>query len=126
MKAFVLRRFLNSEVYNTIVLFVCQQLFSFFSIFFNIAFRIPIAAGKATVFIKITQKEATGNIMHFLPLHISFIISLYSSVIYNKCFASSSLPPETRSPPVSPAKSPRICPAHRPEVLLVFSENQTF
>ena len=41
VKAFVLRRFLNSEVYNTIVLFVCQQLFSFFSIFFNIAFRIP-------------------------------------------------------------------------------------
>ena len=58
---------------------------------------------------------------------ISYIFLLfYSSVIYNKCFASSSFSPETRSPPVSPAKSPEICPAHRPEVLLVFSENQTF
>lgn len=129
MKAFVLRRFLNSEVYNTIVLFVCQQLFSFFSffsIFSILLFVSHIAAGRAVVFIKIIQKEAAENAMHLLPLHISFIISLYSSVIYNKCFASSSLSPETRSPPVSPAKSPEICPAHRPEVLLVFSENQTF
>ena len=126
VKAFVLRRFLNSEVYNTIVLFVCQQLFHFFPFFSILLFVSPIAAGKAAVFVKLTQKEAAGNIMHLLPLHISFIISLYSSVIYNKCFARSSFPPETRSPPVSPAKSPEICPAHRPEVLLVFSENQTF
>ena len=126
VKAFVLRRFLNSEVYNTIVLFVCQQLFSFFSIFSILLFVSHIAASRAVVFIKIIQKEAARNAMHLLPLHISFIISLYSSVIYNKCFASSSLSPETRSPPVSPAKSPEICLAHRPEVLLVFSENQTF
>ena len=41
VKAFVLRRFLNSEVYNTIVLFVCQQLFSFFSIFLILLFVLP-------------------------------------------------------------------------------------
>ena len=126
VKAFVLRRFLNSEVYNTIVLFVCQQLFSFFPFFSILLFVSPIAAGKAAVFVKLTQKEAAGNIMHLLPLHISFNISLYRSGSYNKCFARSAFPPETRSPPVSPAKSPEICPAHRPEVLLVFSENQTF
>ncbi len=45
--------------------------------------------------------------MHLLPLHISFIISLYSSVIYNKCFASSSLSPETRSPPAVRLKALR-------------------
>ena len=35
VKSFVLRCFLNSEVYNTIVLFVCQQLFSVFSNFYE-------------------------------------------------------------------------------------------
>ena len=68
MKAFVLRRFLNSEVYNTIVLFVCQQLFSFFSIFSILLFVSHIAAGRAVVFIKIIQKEAAENAMHLLPL----------------------------------------------------------
>ena len=35
LKAFVLRRFRNSEIYNTIVSLVCQQLFSVFSTFMN-------------------------------------------------------------------------------------------
>ena len=34
-KAFALRRFLNSEIYNTILPFVCQQLFSVFSNFYE-------------------------------------------------------------------------------------------
>ena len=129
VKAFVLRRFLNSEVYNTIVLFVCQQLFSFFFIFFhffNIAFRIPHRRKQSGSLYKSKKKRQEMPCISCRFIYLSFIISLYSSVIYNKCFASSSFSPETRSPPVSPAKSPEICPAHRPEVLLVFSENQTF
>lgn len=81
VKAFVLRRFLNSEVYNTIVLFVCQQLFSFFSffsfffIFSILLFVSHIAADRAVVFInpkrsgkKCHASPATSYIFHYISL----------------------------------------------------------
>ena len=78
VEAFVLRRFLNSEVYNTIVLFVCQQLFSFFSffsIFSILLFVSHIAAGRAVVFInpkrsgkKCHASPATSYIFHYISL----------------------------------------------------------
>ena len=74
-KAFVLRRFLNSEIYNTILPFVCQQLFSFFSIFSILLFVSHIAASRAVVFInpkrsgkKCHASPATSYIFHYISL----------------------------------------------------------
>ena len=116
VEAFVLRRFLNSEVYNTIVLFVCQQLFL---IFFRKKKRpedLPHRASPA------------ASCLIFLSIYkvVSFALNpmaRISSVVSHMQFLFSSGNP---IPPVSPAKSPEICPAYHPEVLLVFSENQTF
>ena len=124
--AFVLRCFLNSEVYNTIVLFVCQQVFLIFSKkrsnrkICHLAHLLLLLILSHLIYIKVVS-SASNPMAPYTRSPVNWYFGNYCGHMQFLSF-----PPETRSPPVSPAKSPEICPAYRPEVLLVFSENQTF